>query len=113
MSWLLQGSRDGRNWTLLDRQNGNAKNMPFAVSRPMECRFIRIINTQFDHLYARLPNWDFRLGQRFDTQGVYDTRERDSIEFALAVAESTLCTALARFCRRIEVEFFETLSEGI
>jgi hypothetical protein len=86
MSWLLQGSPDGRHWTLIDRQNDSATDFQFAVSIPMECRFIRMIQTQFDHLYRRLPNWDFDLGQRFDRPGVSDTKERDSLEFARAVA---------------------------
>jgi hypothetical protein len=54
-SWVLEGSLDGRSWTEIDRQTGNQvfkddwHTTSFAVSRPAECRFIRLTQTARDH----------------------------------------------------------------
>jgi hypothetical protein len=61
-SWVIESSLDRVNWTEINRKtdNNNFKNgwarPSFAVSKPAECRFIRLIQTgknhhRDDHLY--------------------------------------------------------------
>jgi hypothetical protein len=61
-SWVFEGSLDGRTWTEIDRQTGRAdfdreykgeisftdpdwNTASFAVVKPAECRFIRLVQT--------------------------------------------------------------------
>jgi hypothetical protein len=51
-SWVVEGSLDGKSWTEIDRQTNNQdfnvyawKTGSFAVSKPAECRFIRLRQT--------------------------------------------------------------------
>jgi hypothetical protein len=50
-SWVVEGSLDGQNWTEIDRKmnnqdfKGREKTVSFTVSNPVECRFIRLTQT--------------------------------------------------------------------
>jgi hypothetical protein len=55
-SWVVEGSLDGASWTEIDRQRNNqdfkgwrAAMASFAVSKPAECRFIRLTQTDKNH----------------------------------------------------------------
>jgi hypothetical protein len=53
-SWVVEGSLDGRSWTEIDRQTDNqdfnhTHTGSFAVSNPVEFRFIRLTQTDTDH----------------------------------------------------------------
>jgi hypothetical protein len=44
-SWVIEGSLDGKIWTEMDWRERQTTAAPFAVSRPMDCRFIRLTQT--------------------------------------------------------------------
>jgi hypothetical protein len=54
-SWVVEGSLDGRSWTVIDRQTdnqdfkGGSNTVSFAVSKPAEFRFIRLTQTDKRH----------------------------------------------------------------
>jgi hypothetical protein len=53
-SWVVEGSLDGKSWTEIDQQTNNQdfkdwETASFAVSRPVECRFIRLTQTDENH----------------------------------------------------------------
>jgi hypothetical protein len=54
-SWVLEGSVDGQNWADMDRQTDNLTFKrswviaSFAVQMPLECRFIRLTQTDKNH----------------------------------------------------------------
>jgi hypothetical protein len=55
-SWIVEGSGDGDRWTEIDRRTdtldfkGNTRQTAsFAVSKPIECRFIRLTTTDKRH----------------------------------------------------------------
>jgi hypothetical protein len=54
-SWVVEGSLDGTNWTELDRQTDNEdfenveKTASFRISKPVDCRFIRLSQTGKNH----------------------------------------------------------------
>jgi hypothetical protein len=54
-SWVVEGSLDGKRWTEIDRQTNNQDfkddyaTASFAVSKPAECRFIRLTQTDKNH----------------------------------------------------------------
>jgi hypothetical protein len=55
-SWILAGSTDGQIWRMIDRQTDSQDFRPewntasFAISNPMACRFIRLTQTDGNHL---------------------------------------------------------------
>jgi hypothetical protein len=54
-SWVVEGSLDGQNWTEIDGQSNDQvfpylTTVSFTVSNPMECRFIRLTQTDKNHL---------------------------------------------------------------
>jgi hypothetical protein len=54
-SWVVEGSLDGTHWTEIDRQTDNKdfekfrEMASFPISRPVECRFIRLSQTGKNH----------------------------------------------------------------
>jgi hypothetical protein len=63
-SWVVEGSLDGKSWKEIDRQRNNQDFKhhwdvaSFAVSKPAECRFIRLTQTDkrhdnYDSLFLR------------------------------------------------------------
>jgi hypothetical protein len=54
-SWVVEGSLDGKAWTVIDRKTDNNDfsadqgTASFAVSKSVECRFIRLTQTGKDH----------------------------------------------------------------
>jgi hypothetical protein len=67
-SWVVEGSVDGDNWTEIDRQIDNQdfkdgmRTACFAVSVPLECRFVRLTQMDKNHLgtdYLRLRAVEF------------------------------------------------------
>jgi hypothetical protein len=54
-SWVVEGSLDGTSWTEIDRQTDNQEfrgkwnRASFAISKPGECRFIRLAQTGKNH----------------------------------------------------------------
>jgi hypothetical protein len=53
-SWVVEGSLDGRSWTVIDRQTDkqafkNVNLVSFAVQTPAEFRFIRLTQTDKNH----------------------------------------------------------------
>jgi hypothetical protein len=61
-SWVIEGSLDGKVWRKIDRKTGNkdfksggwppgsfSASASFAVSKPAECRFIRLTQTGWNH----------------------------------------------------------------
>jgi hypothetical protein len=114
MSWLLQSSMDGVNWTELDERHHSEPNqeLQFAVSMPMECRFIRLTRT--DHGRRRLPNWDLDLdsGAKRRWREVFppDTNDDVYFEWMEFMAETNLRSINRHYFSMIAVEFFGTLS---
>jgi E3 ubiquitin-protein ligase HECTD1 len=57
-SWVVEGSLDGSSWTEIDRQTDNqdfkdhANTASFAVSNPSDFRFIRLTQTDKNHMGA-------------------------------------------------------------
>jgi uncharacterized coiled-coil protein SlyX len=54
-SWVIEGSLDGENWAEMDRQTHNddfkrGGNASFAVSKSMDCRFIRLTQIGKNHV---------------------------------------------------------------
>jgi hypothetical protein len=55
-SWVVEGSLDGRSWTEIDRQTDNQdfedgwNTASFTVSKPAEFRFIRLTQTDKNHV---------------------------------------------------------------
>jgi hypothetical protein len=113
ISWLLEGSLDGVRWTELHlRPAAELTNaLRFAVSAPMECRFIRL--TRSPHA-RRLPNWDLDLRSeeelRYLKSGRPDTHEDTYFDCQRFQRQRDIGSA-SRFFRRIRVEFFGRLSE--
>jgi hypothetical protein len=54
-SWILEGSLDGEHWRELDRRTGvwqfkgQVSEATFPIANPMECRFIRLTQTDVNH----------------------------------------------------------------
>jgi hypothetical protein len=59
-SWVIEGSIDGLSWTELDRRTDNndlnerLAVHSFSISKPIECRFIRLRQTGRNHAKSRL-----------------------------------------------------------
>jgi hypothetical protein len=61
LSWVVEGSVDGETWTEMDRRPGKtgprSRLGPFAVSNPVEGRFIRLTQERND-----IGDYDLILG---------------------------------------------------
>jgi hypothetical protein len=100
-SWVVEGSLDGTNWTEIDRQTDNAdfekyqETASFRISKPVECRFIRLSQTGKNH-QGKDYLGDLLVVEFFGTLSAVgglppSPREANNPQPAQSATESPLC----------------------